>query len=63
MNTAQQKALDQRLNQHADATEIILKRLDEIIANAHIRARRLGYIEARLNKLERIVLPAGRDHP
>ncbi len=57
MNASQQERLNQRLDQHSDATEIILKRLDEIIANAHIRSRRLYQIEARLNKIERIVLP------
>lgn len=60
MTTSQQEAVDQRLDQHADATEIILKRLDEIIANAHIRARRLELIERRLGRLESIVLPASR---
>jgi len=57
MNAAQQKALNQRLNQHTEATEIILRRLDEIIADAHVRARRLELTDARLKKLESIVLP------
>lgn len=57
MTTNLIKRIDQRLDQHADATGIILKRLDEIIANAHILARRHELIEARLKKLESIVLP------
>ena len=41
-----------------DATEIILKRLDEIIANAHILYRRCELLERRIRELESIVLPA-----
>lgn len=62
MTKSQLQQLDRRLDQHADATEIILKRLDEIIANAHIRARRLELIEARLQNLESIVLPDRPEH-
>lgn len=57
MTPGQQAALDQRLNQHADATETILNRLDRIVSNAQIRSRRLQLIERRLDVLESIVLP------
>lgn len=63
MTTTHLEQLDRRLDQHADATEIILKRLDEIVANAQIRSRRLELIEARLLELESIVLPDKPDHP
>jgi len=57
MTTGQQSAVDQRLDQHADAMEIVLNLIDEIVSNDLIRTRRLELTDARLRKLESIVLP------
>lgn len=57
MTTGQRSAVDQRLDQHADAFEIILDRLDALKRDSHIRLHRIERIEGRLHELERIVLP------
>lgn len=61
MNSAQLRSLDQRLDQHADATETILKRLDEIIANHDTNVRTIRTLTVRVAYIEGIILPD--DHP
>lgn len=62
MTTGEQTAVDQRLDQHSDAMEIILDKIDELTANADILTCQLVSIEARLHELEAIILPAKPDH-
>lgn len=57
MTTTDLQRLDQRLNQHAYATEIILKQLDQIVANGKRRGRCITLLETRLREIESIVLP------
>lgn len=62
MTTTQQAAVDQRLDQHADAFEIVLARLDDLTIDIRRLTRRLPAIEARLRELESIVLPHSDRH-
>lgn len=57
MSTGQQKAVDQRLDQHSDAMEIILDRLDSIGRSCCIMLRQAERIKGRIRELESIVLP------
>lgn len=57
MTTGKQKAVDQRLDQHADAMEILLDRLDSIDHKCRILLRQTERIKGRIRELESIVLP------
>lgn len=62
MTTGKQAAVDQRLDQHADAFEIVLDRLDAIKRHIHVLHRQGELIRVRLLELESIVLPDKPDH-
>jgi chaperonin cofactor prefoldin len=57
MTTGQQTAVDQRLDQHSDAMEVVLDRLDSIDRRCSILLRQAERIKGRLHELESIVLP------
>lgn len=58
MTTGQQEAVDQRLDQHSDAMEVVLDRLDSIDRSCCILLRQIARIQGRVRELESIVLPA-----
>ena len=57
MTTKQEAAVDQRLDQHSDAMEVVLDRLDSIDRSCCIMLRQAERIKARITELESIILP------
>jgi len=57
MTTGRQTALRQRLDQHADAMEAILDRLDQIDRTVGNLFRQVEPMRRRVRELESIVLP------
>lgn len=55
MTTGQQAAVDQRLDQHADAIETILDKIDSLERRAQILHRHADLVRTRIKNLEDVL--------
>lgn len=58
MTTGQEAAVDQRLDQHSEAMEVVLDKIDELERRARTLHRQGELFRRRIRELETIILPA-----